>query len=71
MLGPYQANGAFVQRAWAKANPQALERYIGAYVESLRWALQPANREASIGMLMEKLKISRDVAERSVTRIRG
>src|SRR5258708_31672186 len=63
MLGPYQANGAFVQRAWAKANAQVLERYIAAYVEALRWALQPANREASIGVLMEKLKISRDVAE--------
>jgi ABC-type nitrate/sulfonate/bicarbonate transport system substrate-binding protein len=65
MLGPYQANGVFVQRAWAKANAQVLERYIAAYVEALRWTLQPANREASIGVLMEKLKISRDVAERT------
>jgi ABC-type nitrate/sulfonate/bicarbonate transport system substrate-binding protein len=65
MLGPYQANGAFVQRAWAKANGPLLERFIGAYVESLRWAMTPANREASIAMLMEKLKLSRGVAERT------
>jgi ABC-type nitrate/sulfonate/bicarbonate transport system substrate-binding protein len=65
MLGPYQANGAFVQRAWAKANAPLLERFITAYVESLRWAMQPANREESVGMLMEKLRLSRDVAERT------
>jgi ABC-type nitrate/sulfonate/bicarbonate transport system substrate-binding protein len=65
MLGPYQANGAFVQRAWAKANAPLLERFIAAYVESLRWAMQPANREESVGLLMEKLRLSRDVAERT------
>jgi ABC-type nitrate/sulfonate/bicarbonate transport system substrate-binding protein len=65
MLGPYQANGAFVQRAWAQQNRPALERYIAAYVEALRWTLRPSNREASVGMLMETLKVSQDVAERT------
>jgi ABC-type nitrate/sulfonate/bicarbonate transport system substrate-binding protein len=65
MLGPYQANGAFVQRAWASANAPLLERFIAAYVESLRWAMQPANRGEATGMLMEKLKLSRDIAERT------
>jgi tripartite-type tricarboxylate transporter receptor subunit TctC/ABC-type nitrate/sulfonate/bicarbonate transport system substrate-binding protein len=65
ILGPYQAGGAFVQRAWAKANGPLLERYIAAYVESLRWVLQPSNREASIAILMEKLKLPRDVAQRT------
>ena len=65
MLGPYQANGAFVQRAWAARNGPLLERFIAAYVESLRWAMQPANRDEATGMLMEKLKLSRDVAERT------
>ena len=65
MLGPYQANGAFVQRAWAIRNGPLLERFIAAYVESLRWAMQPANREEATGMLMEKLKLSRHVAERT------
>jgi ABC-type nitrate/sulfonate/bicarbonate transport system substrate-binding protein len=65
MLGPYQANGAFVQRAWAGANAPLLERFIAAYIESLRWALQPANRDEATGMLMEKLKLSQDIAART------
>jgi ABC-type nitrate/sulfonate/bicarbonate transport system substrate-binding protein len=65
MLGPYQANGAFVMRAWARANGPLLERYIAAYVESLRWALAPSNRSESVAMLMSKLKLSREVAERT------
>jgi ABC-type nitrate/sulfonate/bicarbonate transport system substrate-binding protein len=65
MLGPYQANGAFVQRAWANANAPLLERFIAAYVESLRWSLHPGNRDESVALLMEKLKLSRDIAERT------
>jgi ABC-type nitrate/sulfonate/bicarbonate transport system substrate-binding protein len=65
MLGPYQANGAFVQRAWAIRNGPLLERFIAAYIESLRWAMHPANREEATGMLMEKLKLPRGVAERT------
>jgi ABC-type nitrate/sulfonate/bicarbonate transport system substrate-binding protein len=65
MLGPYQANGAFVKRAWASANAPLLERFIAAYVESLRWAMQPANRNEATGMLMDKLKLSREIAERT------
>jgi ABC-type nitrate/sulfonate/bicarbonate transport system substrate-binding protein len=65
MLGPYQANGAFVLRAWAEKNRPLLERYIAAYVEALRWVLDPANRGESVAMLMKELKISTDVAERT------
>jgi ABC-type nitrate/sulfonate/bicarbonate transport system substrate-binding protein len=65
MLGPYQANGAFVRRAWAGANAALLERFIAAYVESLRWAMHPANRDEASAMLMEKLKLPRDIAERT------
>ena len=65
-LGPYQAGGAFMLRSWAKANATLLERYIAAYVESLRWSLAPANREASIDLLMQRLKLPRDVAERTL-----
>ena len=66
MLGPYQAGGAFLMRAWARANEATLVRYIAAYVESLRWALAPANREESIALLMDRLKLPRDVAERTM-----
>src|SRR5262245_20343516 len=65
MLGPYQASGAFVMRKWASANGPTLERYIAAYVESTRWALQPANRGDCAAMLSERLKLPQDVAERT------
>ena len=66
LLGPYQAGGAFMQRAWAKSNAALLERYIAAFVESLRWSLAPANREESTALLMKRLKLSNDIAERTL-----
>jgi len=65
ILGPYQANGAFALRAWVESNGPLLERYIAAYVESLRWVRRPENRAECVAILMDKLKISRDVAERT------
>jgi ABC-type nitrate/sulfonate/bicarbonate transport system substrate-binding protein len=65
LLGPYQATGAFVMRAWADANGPALERYIAAYVESLRWALQPAHRAECVALLAKWLKISPEIAEQT------
>jgi ABC-type nitrate/sulfonate/bicarbonate transport system substrate-binding protein len=65
ILGPYQANGAFALRAWVASNGPLLERYIAAYIESLRWVRRPENQAECVAILMDKLKISRDVAERS------
>jgi ABC-type nitrate/sulfonate/bicarbonate transport system substrate-binding protein len=56
LLGPYQATGAFVMRAWAQANGPVLERYIAAYVESVRLALQPSNRDESAVLLAQRLQ---------------
>ncbi len=65
LLGPYQANGAFVLRSWAKAHGVLLERYIAAYVESLRAALAPANKALSIAKLAENLKLEPEAAART------
>ncbi|HET7763845.1 MAG TPA: ABC transporter substrate-binding protein [Burkholderiales bacterium] len=65
MLGPYQAGGAFALRSWVAANGGLLERFIAAYIESLRWVRRPENRAACVTILMDKLAIPRDVAERS------
>jgi ABC-type nitrate/sulfonate/bicarbonate transport system substrate-binding protein len=65
MLGPYQAGGAFVLRAWAKAHAQTLENYLAGYIESLRWVVDKNNRTAAIALLMDKRKLSRSLAERS------
>jgi ABC-type nitrate/sulfonate/bicarbonate transport system substrate-binding protein len=65
LLGPYQAGGAFLLRSWARAHDALLVRYIAAYVDALRWSLDAAHAEDSIGLLMERLHISRDIAERT------
>ena len=63
LLGPYQAGGAYVLRSWANANSRRLENYIRAYVESLRWIVDPANRDAAIDILVRELALARPVAE--------
>src|SRR5437763_17213818 len=61
-IGAYQSDGAFVMREWAKANNDALVRYISAYVEGRRWALDPANKAEAIALLSERLKLAPQVA---------
>jgi len=65
LLGPYQAAGAFVMRPWARDNGEALERYLAAYVEALRWIRDRGNRTAAVDLLVEKLKLDRKIAERT------
>ena len=62
LLGPYQASGAFVMRPWASAHAGTLERYLAAYVESTRFARDPANRDDCIKLLAERLKLEPQVA---------
>ena len=69
MLGPYQAGGAFVMRAWASANRETLQRYIAGYIESMRWVYNPANRAAAVAMLMDKLKLAKPMAERTYAQL--
>jgi len=64
-IGPYQATGGFVMRAWAKANEDTLVKYLQAYVEGVRWALDPKNKTEAIGLLAERLKLPEDVAAQS------
>ena len=61
-IGAYQSDGAFVMRDWAKANSDTLVRYISAYVEGRRWALDPANKEEAVALLAERLKLTPQVA---------
>jgi ABC-type nitrate/sulfonate/bicarbonate transport system substrate-binding protein len=66
MLGPYQAGGAFVRRAWARDNAAVLENYLAAFVEALRWSLDSNNRTEAAAILVDKLKLPQDVAEKSL-----
>ena len=64
-VGSYQSDGAFVMRAWANANSDTLVRYLRAYVEGRRWALDPANKAEAIQLLADRLKLSPEVAAQS------
>ena len=62
-LGPYQAGGLFVMRAYAKANSAAVEAFIASYVEALRFARQKTNENFCIDLLARHLKVERAVAQ--------
>ena len=62
LLGPYQAAGAFARRAWAEQNRGTVERYLAAYVESLRWLRDPANRAETIALLVREQKLAPETA---------
>ncbi len=64
-IGPYQATAAWVMKAWAKANADVVVRYIQAYIEGLRWSLDPENRDEAIALLVANLKLAPDVAAES------
>lgn len=65
ILGAYQGAGVFAMRAWAETNRETLERYLAAYIESVRWVRTPANKAANIAILIDKLKLSGRQAERT------
>jgi len=65
LIGPYQAGGAFVMRAWAKANANVLERYLAAYIEASRMATNPANRTEALNLLSQRFKLTPELAERT------
>src|ERR1041384_2222819 len=66
-VGQYQATGGFVMRAWGKQNEDTLVKYLQAYVEGVRWSLDPANKETAIRLLMDRLKLAEDVATAAYT----
>jgi ABC-type nitrate/sulfonate/bicarbonate transport system substrate-binding protein len=62
MLGPHQATAGITLRAWAKENPDTLVKYLQAYIEGLRWSLDPKNTDAAIALLAERLKLTPEIA---------
>jgi ABC-type nitrate/sulfonate/bicarbonate transport system substrate-binding protein len=65
VLGAYQGNSAFALRTWAPSHRETIEHYIQAYVEGLRWMFNPANKDKSIAMLKDRLKLDEDVAAKA------
>ena len=66
VVGPYQSDGGWVLRSWAKANEDTLVRYIQANIEGIRFALNPANKAEMTAVIAERLKLPQDIAARSL-----
>lgn len=64
-IGPYQATACWIMKPWAQANADLVVRYIQAYIEGLRWSLDPKNKDEAIALLAERLKLAPDVAAES------
>lgn len=62
LVGPYQAQGAFVMRSWARQNALTLERYIAAYIEGARYVMDPVHRLEMISLLEDRFKLPQAVA---------
>jgi ABC-type nitrate/sulfonate/bicarbonate transport system substrate-binding protein len=69
VIDEYQSAGAFVRRPWGEQNRDALTRYLSAYIQGLRWALHPDNRQAAISLLQTRMELERDIAEESFNQI--
>lgn len=65
-IGRYQADGAFVLRAWAEDNGGTLVRYLRAGIEGLRWAYDAENRAEAAVILEQRLRIDSAFAVRSI-----
>jgi len=66
LLGPYQAGGDFVRHDFAREHADTLVAYLASYIEALRWSLDPNNRAAAVAILVDKLKMPQDIAEKSL-----
>ena len=62
MMGAYQGPAGYTLRSWAKANEDTLVKYLQAYIEGVRFALDPANKAAATEMLARRLELAPDIA---------
>lgn len=62
MMGPYQGPAGYTLRSWARDNSDTLVRYLQAYIEGVRWVLDPANKDEVTKLVAERLDLSNDIA---------
>jgi ABC-type nitrate/sulfonate/bicarbonate transport system substrate-binding protein len=55
-----------VRRDWASAHADVLVQYLAAYIEALRWSLDPKNHAEAAAMLVDELKLTPDMAEKNL-----
>lgn len=61
-IGPYQGTAAFALRGFIRTHGDAVVRYIQGYVEGLRWVKTRANKAEAVALLVERLKLSPEMA---------
>jgi ABC-type nitrate/sulfonate/bicarbonate transport system substrate-binding protein len=61
-LPHYQGSVGVTTRRWARDNGDTLVAYIRAYRESLKWVLDPANRDACVAHLAKDFGLSPEIA---------
>ncbi len=65
-IGPYQGDGVFVMRAWARAHPDIVVKYLQASIEGLRWASAAPNKGQAAAIVVKYLKVDPEIAARSL-----
>lgn len=62
IIGAYQSVGGFVQRAWAQEHKETLIDYLSAYIEGVRWVLNPAHQSTGAELLGREMKLSSEMS---------
>jgi ABC-type nitrate/sulfonate/bicarbonate transport system substrate-binding protein len=65
VIGPYQGNVAATRRSWAMNNRTKVIAFIRGYAQAIDWLYDKANREEAIAILVDNVKISPELAERT------
>ncbi len=70
-LGHYQAYAGVTRRAWATQNRDVLVRYIRAYVATIGWLYDPANKSEAAALLVENAHVPPALAPQVFAEITG
>jgi ABC-type nitrate/sulfonate/bicarbonate transport system substrate-binding protein len=61
----YQFQFLAAMRSWAQSNQDATVRFLRAYLDSLHWLYDPANKPRAVAILQERMQLSEDYARRT------
>jgi ABC-type nitrate/sulfonate/bicarbonate transport system substrate-binding protein len=65
VIGPYQGNVAATRRSWAKENRTKVIAFIRGYAQAIEWLHDKANRKEAISILLNNVKMSPELSERT------
>jgi ABC-type nitrate/sulfonate/bicarbonate transport system substrate-binding protein len=65
VIGPYQGNVAATRRSWARENRTKVIAFIRGYSQAINWLYDKGNRDEAITILLNNVKMSPELAERT------